>query len=268
MFSVTSKQGFEQTFPSRDDLFLFLDTENAKLRQLGEKGFFTLQQLNGSGEVVDLSNLRLPYSETLDKLLKDFGKVKESKLQAVIQKESKPLKEDKPQEKDQEIPTIPISAPQPPAKKSPKALLAFGLLQVALLGGLAGFSWVTNQATQKELADTKATIHKLQTELEKTHSADVFVRYFLPHYYSGEQSSLTDYLSKGQKIAVQSGQVLSVILEKTELKGQTLSLTYVLLLKTEVGQENIRLTVPVKQKAKAKYGYEIAGELIKESFPK
>lgn len=265
MFLAIEKSGLEESFKKRDDLLYFLDVENAKCLKFGQKKVFTLQQLNADERVVDLTNIRMPYDASLDTLLRDFGKKNEAKAEVLLDATPDMVSD----EKDKPGHVTPEDTSSPVAvKQSPKALIALGLVNFLLLAGVAGLGYMSNQGIKEELMKLKTELKEVKEVNQETHQADVFTRYFLPNYYSGEQENLSDYLMKGHSVAVQKGQVLSVILEESKKVKDELVMTYVLVVKTDVGQENIRLTIPLKEVAEAKYGYLVSGHLTKEDFPK
>ena len=141
-------------------------------------------------------------------------------------------------------------------------LVASLLLAVAGFGvsafALAQLSQRTEQVTylyqqQKELKTLVSTEHQI----------DVFCRYFLPSYYSGNKDNLTAFLSDGDaKYTVpKEGTLQSVMLEKMSYHSKTkdYQVTYVLAVKQEE-TTSIRLSFTVKADKSSHYGFVVTQE--------
>ena len=169
--------------------------------------------------------------------------------------------------------TTQVSPVTPPVKQEPNPnpktirrltvwLVASLLLAVAGFGvsafSLAQLSQKTEQVTylyqqQKELKTLVSTEHQI----------DVFCRYFLPSYYSGNKDNLTAFLSDGDaKYTVpKEGTLQSVMLEKMSYHSKTkdYQVTYVLAVKQEE-TTSIRLSFTVKADKSSHYGFVVTQE--------
>ena len=167
------------------------------------------------------------------------------------------------------------SEPQPQTKVSLKKVYLFlGLLGVLSLGSvLLTFVTLSKVSTHSE------QLTYLHQELEKNesldsieHQIDVFSRYFLPNYYSGNKELLTDFLSDGDaKYTVpKEGALQSVILEKISYDSDSkeYNVTYVISKNHEGNVSSIRLDFRVKPSTKSKYGFFVTTEPKESDFIK
>ncbi|WP_449457752.1 hypothetical protein [Streptococcus suis] len=155
-----------------------------------------------------------------------------------------------------------------------KVFFLLGLLGIVTLGSVGAvfisFSQLAKQSEQlnylhKELQDTNQL-------LTSEHQVDVFNRYFLPNYYSGNKDSLIEFLSGGDaKYTIpKTGTLQSVILEQMTYDAETKEYqsTYVLAVKQEETVTSVRLTFNVKASETSKYGYVVTTEPIESSYIK
>lgn len=173
--------------------------------------------------------------------------------------------------------TVPTPSVPPQPAKTPsqkKIYLLLGLFGVLTLASLAlsvlTISRLSKQSEQvtylyQELKDT-------QTLVAEEHQVDVFNRYFLPNYYSGNKDSLTDFLSDGDaKYTVpKTGTLQSVILEKMtyDSDAKDYQATYVLAVKQEEKTTSVRLSFEIKASESSKYGYVVTTEPTESSYLK
>lgn len=133
-----------------------------------------------------------------------------------------------------------------------KVYVLLGILSILAAGGIissmVAFAQLSKQSEQvaylhQELQDTNSLMNK-------EHQVDVFNRYFLPTYYSGNKKALSEYLSDGDaKFTVpKEGILQSVILEKMtyDPKNKEYRSTYVISVKHDDVPSNVRLTFNVK----------------------
>ncbi|QIQ93132.1 hypothetical protein [Streptococcus mutans] len=169
-------------------------------------------------------------------------------------------------------PTQPVVAPSVKESSLKKVYVLLGLLGVLAAGGIISsmmaFSQLSKQSEQvtylyQELKDTKSLINM-------EHQVDVFNRYFLPTYYSGNKKALSEYLSDGDaKFTVpKDGTLQSVILEKMTYDPKTKEYrsTYVLSVKHDE-PSNVRLTFNVKV-ADSKKGFVVTTEPKESNYIK
>ena len=134
---------------------------------------------------------------------------------------------------------------------------------------MMAFSQLSKQSEQvtylyQELKDTNSLI-------DKEHQVDVFNRYFLPTYYSGNKEALSEYLSDGDAkyTAPKEGTLQSVILEKMTYDSKTKEYmsTYVLSVKHDDKPSNVRLTFKVKA-TDSKKGFVVTTEPKESNYSK
>ena len=119
------------------------------------------------------------------------------------------------------------------------------------------------EAQTAYLYQEQQNIQKLQA---KEHAADVFGRFFIPNYYSGNKEALNPFLSSGDAKYTQpeQAQVISNLLESVKLeKDGSFTLTYVITFSTAEGVNKIkRLSFGIKEDSKAEYGFLITSEPV------
>lgn len=170
-------------------------------------------------------------------------------------------------------PTQPAAAPTVKEHSLKKVYVLLGLLGVLAVGGvissMMAFSQLSKQSEQvtylyQELKDTKSLV-------DKEHQVDVFNRYFLPTYYSGNKEALLEYLSDGDAkyTAPKEGTLQSVILEKMTYDSKTkeYTSTYVLSVKHDDKPSNVRLTFKVKA-TDSKKGFVVTTEPKESKYNK
>ena len=139
----------------------------------------------------------------------------------------------------------------------------------SLLLAVAGFgmsAFALAQLSQKTEQVTYLYQQQKETQslISAEHQIDVFSRFFLPNYYSGNKDALTDFLSDGDAKYTQpeSGTLQSVILEAVtyESSDKTYQVTYVVAVKQDDTTSSRRLTYTVKALKSSRYGYVITTE--------
>lgn len=159
-----------------------------------------------------------------------------------------------------EQPSSVADVASPSFKKVYFVLAAWGLL-----AGI-GMSWTMVQLSQKteQLNYLYKEVKDLKTTLSTENEVDVFSRYFLTSYYSGDKKVLVDFLSDGDAkyTAPQEGRLQSVLLEKIDYDSDKdeYEVTYVLSLKQEDKLTSLRQTFSIQKEDSAKYGYIIVRE--------
>lgn len=141
-------------------------------------------------------------------------------------------------------------------------------LVASLLLAVAGF-WMSAFALAQLSQRTEQVTYlyqqqkELKTLVSTEHQVDVFCRYFLPSYYSGNKDNLTAFLSNGDaKYTVpKEGKLQSVMLEKMSYHSKTkdYQVTYVLAVKQEE-TTSIRLSFTVKADKSSHYGFVVTQE--------
>lgn len=142
-------------------------------------------------------------------------------------------------------------------------------LVASLLLAVAGFGMSAFALAQLSQRTEQVTyLYQQQKETQSLisaeHQIDVFSRFFLPNYYSGNKDALTDFLSDGDAKYTQpeSGTLQSVILEAVtyESSDKTYQVTYVVAVKQDDTTSSRRLTYTVKVSKSSRYGYVITTE--------
>lgn len=261
MFLATDGDN-QVTFTTRAELFSYLEQENGKAFSQGVSRKLVLHQVDKEGGVLSTAVQALPFEGSLDDKLFHFGKEKE-KRRVPYGRPVKSLDQEPAESKEDEL-KMPVSAPENPPKKSLlTAVLVMGLL-LAYVGIGLSYVMTTNQ-TQKSLIALEEQVQVLTHQTQKEHHVDVFARYFFPHYFSGDKAKLKNF-GKVKGLAPQTGQVLSVIMQDVTVTGQEVKATYILLVKTEAGQESIKAMIELRENDKSLYGYDLARIPVLEDF--
>lgn len=149
--------------------------------------------------------------------------------------------------------------------------IALGLGIAGLLIGLVGVViGIMGNNKRAELEAQTAYLYQEQQNIQKLqakeHAADVFGRFFIPNYYSGNKEALNPFLSSGDAKYTQpeQAQVISNLLESVKLeKDGSFTLTYVITFSTAEGVNKIkRLSFGIKEDSKAEYGFLITSEPV------
>lgn len=176
-----------------------------------------------------------------------------------------------------EVRSLPIkqTVNQESSKNYSKLASQEKIKSIYLLGGLiltaliATFSLVFGVLLAGKLAEKTEQVEylydqvvQLQNLQQQTGKVDVFGRYFLPNYYSGNKDLLKPFLDKedGKFTAAKNGTLQSVILESVTEKEKHLQVSYVLVVKEEEVPKSFRLELTLKKDKKAKYGYLLTEE--------
>lgn len=146
-----------------------------------------------------------------------------------------------------------------------------GLLAVAGLG-ISVLTVSQLGKVKQELQTVRQEVKVLQSFKTIENQVDVFSRYFLPTYYSGDKEALRQFLSDGNaKYTVpESGLLRSVILESLLFEPNTeeYTVTYVLSVKKEEDTANIRLSFSIKEMKNSKYGFVVTTEPKESEYVK
>ena len=110
-----------------------------------------------------------------------------------------------------------------------------------------------------------------QTIQKNEHEADVFGRFFLTYYYTGNKELLKPFLSDGDARYTQpeSASILSTILKKVQLNedGKTYTMSYVVTVKDSAEKISIKqISFDCVEKKSADYGWVVTAEPIAEDY--
>ncbi|MGG6796367.1 UNVERIFIED_CONTAM: hypothetical protein KB582_11330 [Streptococcus canis] len=263
---VVIKTDFSKSFATRDDLFRFLEQENVRVISLKQLVTYNLSHVTDDGELLQQKAIHLPLEDSIDSYLMDFGQKKRG-LSFVPSKLS--VKEPKtPEGYAEKAPERSVQTKtRPNGHKS--FFLGLSLLVLALLG-LSYWHHQTLTSTQKEIASIKQELRQVvknQDSLRQITQMDVFCRYFLPRYYSGQKEQLKEFIVKDMNLSPKEGQLQSVILEDSKVTPKGYEMTYVISLKTSKGQETKRLSLTISSHKKATYGYQVMKRPIERMYP-
>jgi hypothetical protein len=147
-----------------------------------------------------------------------------------------------------------------------RVYLLLGVIGILTVGALSlsmlSISRLTKQNEQLQYLyqELKQEQHLVATE----HQIDVFNRYFLPNYYSGNKEALAPFLDAGDAKYTnpKEGTLQSVILEKItyDAEKKSYQATYVLSVKQGEEASNHRLSFSVKEDKSSTYGYVVITE--------
>ncbi len=291
MFRITNiHTRVQENFNNRDDVLSAINEKSVWSADRGEEIILLLEQLSDEGAVLDTSSVTLPLQEIVEEALSNFGLKKEKKKFSLIQKKKleNSLEEQKSLPRKKQSLTRPLSAPENVSlqennsKKnstsknqaltnkesfSVSKLLILCLTLLSLVFSILSFSLVLNHAHKIE-----ATNHSLVKTIQSSNriesgESDVFCRYFLPNYFSGNDSHLKDFISSNN-ISVQEATLQSVLLEKvSQRENKRQALTYVIALKEKDEVRTKRLTIIVKKAPTSRYGFEVVKQPKETQYP-
>ncbi|WP_267257358.1 hypothetical protein [Streptococcus agalactiae] len=252
----------------------------------GEEIILLLEQLSDEGTVLDTSSVTLPLQEIVEEALSNFGLKKEKKKFSLIQKKKlgNSPEEQEPLLKKKQSLTMPVSAPEKVSLQEKKSslknqdltnkkvfylpkLLMLCLTLLSLIFSILSFSLVLNQAHKIETTNYSSVKTIQSFNKIESGESDVFCRYFLPNYFSGNDSHLKDIISSNN-ISVQEATLQSVLLEKvSQRENKRQALTYVIALKEKDEVRTKRLTIIVKKATTSRYGFEVVKQPKETQYP-
>lgn len=259
--------GSQQQFPSRDQLLGFLEQENAKVKSLEQEADMTLMQVTEEGEILQKKRVSLPFVETVEELLQEFGFVQ------TAQKKKFPsfLKlEQSASQSDVERKATSKAAPEAPRSPlSTLKVLAPVLLLVLLLGGYTTVLGGQNKQMKNQIADLKKEISTLSDLQNATSKVDVFGRYFVATLFANDKEQVQQYLNADmqKKIEVKDGQLQSTVFESIKPKGKGYEVTYVLYVNQENSIRLVRLTFDVVADKDSRFGWLVTSQPTESLYP-
>ncbi|MFS5460058.1 hypothetical protein V2U43_08750 [Streptococcus agalactiae] len=165
----------------------------------------------------------------------------------------------------------PVAAPSTKEFSLKKVYILLGLLGVLAAGGIVSSMMAFSQLSKQQVTYLYQELKDTKYLIDKEHQVDVFNRYFLPTYYSGNKEALSEYLSDGDAkyTAPKEGTLQSVILEKMTYDSKTkeYTSTYVLSVKHDDKPSNVRLTFKVKA-TDSKKGFVVTTEPKESDYNK
>lgn len=298
MFVITDNNS-TKSFEKRDDLLYWLETMNAKARTTEELQKFSLSYVTSDDEIIEQKEIYVPFSESVDEKLANFGVMKEKRkffsfgknkhfhqeqekvevieeevtvpqkkvvgmthvLTSVVSSSSSSVKEEK---KGSES----LSQHKQHKSKAPSSsgggtsffskLLPLNAFFISILSiTIAAVTfWQVQQVGPLQKANQRLTsqLKEIKDYQDSQHEIDLFARYFLPVYYSGDKATVETYFSKStfEKLkASPKAQLQSVILEKMTQKDKDFYVTYVIGVLQNDKRKNMRLSFTIHQDKKS-----------------
>ena len=259
--------GSQQQFPSRDQLLGFLEQENAKVKSLEQEADLTLMQVTEEGEILQKKRVSLPFVETVEELLQEFGFVQ------TAQKKKFPsflkLEKSASQSDVEGKATLNAASEAPRSPLSTLKILAPVLLLVLLLGGYTTVLGGQNKQMKNQIADLKKEIGTLSDLQNATSKVDVFGRYFVATLFANDKEQVQQYLNADmqKKIEVKDGQLQSTVFEAIKPKGKGYEVTYVLYVNQENSIRLVRLTFDVVADKDSRFGWLVTSQPTESLYP-
>ncbi|WP_270232220.1 hypothetical protein [Lactococcus formosensis] len=287
MFRITNiHTRVQENFNNRDDVLSAINEKSVWSADRGEEIILLLEQLSDEGTVLDTSSVTLPLQEIVEEALSNFGLKKEKKKFSLIQKKKlgNSPEEQEPLLKKKQSFTMPVSAPEKVSLQEKNSslknqdltnkkvfylpkLLMLCLTLLSLIFSILSFSLVLNQAHKIETTNYSSVKTIQSFNKIESGESDVFCRYFLPNYFSGNDSHLKDFISSNN-ISVQEATLQSVLLEKvSQRENKRQALTYVIALKEKDEVRTKRLTIIVKKAPTSRYGFEVVKQPKETQYP-
>ena len=259
--------GSQQQFPSRDQLLGFLEQENAKVKSLEQETDLTLMQVTEAGEILQKKRISLPFVETVEELLQEFGFVQ------TAQKNKCPsflkLGKSASQSDAEQQATSKAASAAPSSPLSTLKVLAPVLLLVLLLGGYTTVLGGQNKQMKNQIADLKNQVGTLSNLQEAGSKVDVFGRYFVATLFANDKEQIQQYLNTNmqKKIEVKDGQLQSTVFESIKPKGKGYEVTYVLYVNQENSIRLVRLTFDVVADKDSRFGWLVTSQPTESLYP-
>lgn len=164
----------------------------------------------------------------------------------------------------------PVNPRADPSNKNPISKLMYWMLGV--LTSLVIVSLFLNFSLMGNIREANKKLNYLHNETQilkdnqnMEHQIDVFSRYFLPNYYSGDKEKLANFLDDGNaKYTIpQEGKLTFVLLESISDKtpSNDYQVTYVLSIADKKGTiKQVRLTYNVKPNKGQRFGFVLTNE--------
>lgn len=282
MYTVTNTESHEtRGFENRDQLIRFLEEQDAYCKGEGLSLELKLLQVDhDNGEILDNLVISLPLQRPADNLLLHFGRKKEPKkglLNPFIRK-GKDSSPKEPKEDSVLKEELPVASPELPEPSQPRPaepvqklgsrpksiLILFLALAVLALSAQSAVQYLA-------LKDLKTEVQVLATKANQERQLDVFGRYFLSHYYSGnENTNLAPFVAEEVALAIKSqkASLTSAILEGVELSDDgTYQLTYILTIRDGETAKQETFEMTVKPDKSSSHGYLVVAPSLTLPYP-
>ncbi|HEL1582372.1 hypothetical protein [Streptococcus suis] len=275
MFITEAQFDPKKEHENKDSLMHYLESSSAKLAIVGVTEELIMRHILESGEEVESRSITLPIKVRVEELLADFGNTKEKRkgrfgksvpvaqMTEGASEFSNGQNTDRVKEQDL---TTAVSAP-------PKSQIMISVLTLFLVLGsiaLSTYTLLGLQSDNTKIQELSEQVAHYQLVQQKQPAVDLFSRYFLPAYFSGQEKQVKKYLAEelAQDLPeLPSGQLQSVILESLTVEEEQFQLTYVVVVKDAETVSNYRLNFTVQEDEKSEYGYQVTSLPKQESYP-
>ncbi|MGT2754549.1 hypothetical protein [Streptococcus ovis] len=266
MFIVTNSNNQIQEFKNKDELLWHVENSSARVAANQQKDFFSIKHIAESGETLETIQIVLPLQSQVEVILENFGNARPVKTSPLIKLKSSKNEVKKGWRRDGINQKMTKKKDQSPRKSSSPSITKPSFVSIiatvlAIFGiSLSGNLYVQQLSLVKELKQTQMNLKEIDLLQDKSHAADLFARYFLPNYYSGDKTKLTDYVMEDvldQNDNLPDNQLQSVILETISNEADIFNLTYVVIVKKEETPKSYRLSFQVKEDKKSGYGFTV-----------
>lgn len=263
------------TYKHKDLVYQALERENAKVKHQEAEGVLLIEELDKKGVVVFQEDVYLPFEGIADSLFlqKSTPAPQPKPKRGFSKNSSDDVKDQSNTLREEQALREPISDTTNQSDMSLsssllvtfKKIISIFIILISLgLSGVAITLAIHQTQNVHQLTNQVSQMKQIQRETLKL---DVFMRYFLPNYYS-EKGQLEPFLSPNLMLKPQSGQLQSVILEAVTSEAKnTYQLTYVLAIKNSDHPSKERCVVTVKADTSARYGYQVIKAPKQLSYP-
>lgn len=278
MFILSNpKRGESERFETRDDLLSQLEHLNVQHQEEKRKASLELKHINDDGEILGKTKISLPFRQTADAYLIDFGIEKPKKKgfsspgilrqkreEKSVKTDSDAIENISDQKNNDGSNTEVTKATQ--SRRSKSSLIGLILFNILLSIALA-YTFVTQQSQVRVIENNKKTIVAAKKQLneiknyqETSPSVDTFSRYFLPNYYTGNMELLQPFLTPElfkEDMSIQPGKLQSVLLENINYDKDKIHLSYVVSIKQDEDKRTVKVHFTVKAIKNADYDYQV-----------
>lgn len=263
------------TYKHKDLVYQALERENAKVKHQEAEGVLVIEELDKKGVVVFQEDVYLPFEGIADSLFlqKSTPTPQPKPKRGFSKKSSDDVKDQSTTLREEQAPREPVSDTINQSDMSLKSsfLVTFKkiifILSILISVGLSGIAITLAIHQTQNVHQLTKQVSQMKHIQRETLKLDVFMRYFLPNYYS-EKGQLEPFLSPNLMLKPQSGQLQSVILEAVTSEAKnTYQLTYVLAIKNSDQLSKERFVVTVKADTSARYGYQVIKAPKALSYP-
>ena len=237
------------------------------MKSLEQETDLTLMQVTEAGEILQKKRISLPFVETVEELLQEFGFVQtaqKNKFPSFLKLGKSASQSDAEQQA-----TSKAASAAPSSPLSTLKVLAPVLLLVLLLGGYTTVLGGQNKQMKNQIADLKNQVGTLSNLQEAGSKVDVFGRYFVATLFANDKEQIQQYLNTNmqKKIEVKDGQLQSTVFESIKPKGKGYEVTYVLYVNQENSIRLVRLTFDVVADKDSRFGWLVTSQPTESLYP-